>query len=268
MYSATHISYFYQRQAILSDASLTVKPGKLTALLGPNGAGKSTLLQVLAGRLQPQQGQVLVEDRAIKRFKEANLAAIRAVLPQQSHIQFPYTVKEIVMMGCVTHPTSHLEKEQLAVQQLAEVGFQYPSNRSYLSLSGGEQQRVQLARVLAQISGPVEGNKYLLLDEPTSSLDLAREQQFMQIIRQLCQKGIGVLAIIHDLNLAIQYADELILMKQGKVIDQCSTDTLIESSLIEEVYGHPVQFLTTTATNRPIVVPMSCQSQIEVTRAY
>ena len=163
------------------------------------------------------------------------------------------------MMGCVSHQSTRKEKEALAIQQLHEVNFQYPTTHNYLNLSGGEQQRVQLARVLAQVSSSTLGNKYLLLDEPTASLDIAREQQLMHIIQKLCEKGIGVLTIVHDINLAIQFADEFVLMKKGKVISQGDSKTVIRKEIIEEVYEHPIQLISTTSLAKPLVVPIPHQ---------
>jgi len=262
MYIASNISYFYHKKAILDAVNVKLQAGKLTALLGPNGAGKSTLLKILSGRQKPQKGIVLLDEQMLHTYPEAQLALKRAVLPQQSHVQFPYTVKEIVMMGCVAHPSTKKEQEKLALQKLEEVGFQYDVNRSYLNLSGGEQQRVQLARVLAQVSSTTAGNKYLLLDEPTSSLDIAREQQLMQIVQKLCQQGIGVLAIIHDLNLAIQYADEFIFMKNGQVIYQGDRKQAIQQAIIEEVYEYPIQIIQESPQKRPIVIPLARNAKI------
>ncbi|MGB0522606.1 MAG: heme ABC transporter ATP-binding protein [Flammeovirgaceae bacterium] len=263
MYVAQHIDYSLKGKAILQDVSLQLQPGKLTALLGPNGAGKSTLLKVLSGRVRPQKGMVLLDENPLEEIKENELALRRAVMPQRTIVQFPYTVKEIVMMGCIAHKSPIAVQEKLAIEKLNAVDFQYSPDRSYLNLSGGEQQRVQLARVLAQVSSPLHSNKYLLLDEPTSSLDIAREQQLMQIIKQLCKAGIGVLVIIHDINLAIQYADELIFMKSGRVVTSGEVMDVAKAAIIESVYDYPVKLIPTAQIGRPMVVPIPKRSVVE-----
>lgn len=257
MYVAQNIDYQLKGKPILQSVNLRLKAGTFTALLGPNGAGKSSLLKIISGRVKPQKGIVLLEEQDIQDYKESELALRRAVLPQKSNIQFPYSVKEVVMMGCFAHQQTQAKQEKLALEKLDEVNFQYPSNRIYQNLSGGEQQRVQLARVLAQISAPTNTEKYLLLDEPTASLDIAREQQFMQTVKKLCKAGIGVLAVIHDINLAIQYADELVFMKSGRVIQSGATDQIINQKLIEKVYDHAVQLLQTDQRSKPFIMPIS-----------
>lgn len=255
MYQIQNISFSLGNKTILQNLSLCIRPGKFTAVLGPNGAGKSTLLRILSGEVSKYQNSVELNGKKLAVYSHRELALQRAVLSQSIIVHFPYTAKEIVLLGCLLHRYSRQRKEHLAEQQLEEVGMLNHQDRIYLSLSGGEQQRVQLARVMAQISPPYVSYRYLLLDEPTASLDIASQHLIFSRVKDLCKAGVGILAIIHDLNLAAQYADHVLFIKQGRTIAEGSVREVFTPATIEETFNHPVSLLNDKITGIPVVVP-------------
>lgn len=210
------------RAKLLDRVSFVAPFGKLTAILGPNGAGKSTLLNVLAGVLAPTAGEVTLLGEPLAQWPLQRLAAHRAVLPQLSTLQFPFTVEEVVALGFRRKPAESEIRERLDEVDLSNFG-----NRLYPSLSGGEKQRVQLARVLAQHKTG-QSPFLLLLDEPVAGLDLAHQLRTLQRARQLLSERLAVIVVLHDLNLALRYADRAVLLDRGHLMAQ----------------GHPCEVLT------------------------
>ncbi|HCZ35797.1 MAG TPA: heme ABC transporter ATP-binding protein, partial [Cytophagales bacterium] len=220
MIEAKHIGLSINGKTLLNDVNLSVQPGTFTAIAGPNGAGKSSLLKILSHELTHYKGEVRINDVIASSYSVAQLSAVRAVLPQHSHVQFPFTVKQIVEMGRQHFKTTSKNNDALLEEVMELTGIADWANRNYISLSGGEQQRVQLARVLAQVWDQKTFPRYVLLDEPTSSLDIAQQQLIFTLVKKACERNIGVLAIVHDLNQAVQFADHLYFMRNGSVIAQ------------------------------------------------
>lgn len=252
----THqLSLKRDQQAILTNLSVSFDPGKLTVLLGPNGAGKSTLLNCLSGEQAQTLDQVSLDGRFLERFSSLDLAKRRAMMPQSIRLDFPFRVDEVVEMSLIHHAPAtvraHQVKEALAWFDMAEL-----AQRNYLTLSGGEQQRVQLARVFAQIGFQSESfSRFLLLDECTAHLDLAHQHQVLKLIKDwVDQRGIGAIMVLHDLNLAAQYADELLLMNHGQVVCQGFVEQVLTKERIEEVYQIKVS-LHQHNQGWPMVVP-------------
>jgi iron complex transport system ATP-binding protein len=232
---------------LLRDVSLAVSPGEIVALVGPNGAGKSTLVRVLAGDLVPTTGRVVLDDRPIERFRPRELALRRAVLPQQTILQFAFTAREVVEMG---RGPRRSDDETVVAASLARTESTHVAERIYPSLSGGEQSRVSLSRVLAQES-PV-----LLLDEPTASLDLRHQQLVMEVARTLAAEGAAIVAVLHDLNLAASHADRIALMHDGRLVaDGPPWDTLTER-LLTEVFACPIAVTPHPVRECPLVISL------------
>ncbi|MFT4204693.1 MAG: heme ABC transporter ATP-binding protein [Chitinophagaceae bacterium] len=216
MVSVEKVSYWVQKNTLLKDVSFTVRPGELVVLLGANGAGKSTLLKMLSGEKEPSMGCVKLDGLFLQDYHPTELARIRATLSQQVHVSMDFSVEEIVMMGRYPHYNGKpSDDDKRIVQETMDIcSLDLIANRSILTLSGGEQQRVHLARVLAQIwESP---NALLLVDEPTSAMDIQFQQLTLAILKTLAEKGCMVIAAIHDMNLAAQYADRMILLKNGR----------------------------------------------------
>lgn len=228
------ISARYGRKPVLQGLSLRSAPGHLTAIVGPNGSGKSTLLRAICGEL-PSTGHITLQGRDIATTPAWQLAALRAVLPQSTPMSFPFHAIEVVRLGLARG----IEKfDDLPHRALARVGLAGYENRYYQELSGGEQQRVQLARVLSQVWDPIgpDGPRWLLLDEPVSSLDIGHQLQIMQIVRDFADAGGGVLAVMHDLNLSAMYADRVVLMDEGRVESSGTVSETLTNEKIQKVY--------------------------------
>lgn len=231
-------------RALLDGVGIALAAGRVTAVIGPNGAGKSTLLRCLSGELSPDAGEVRFLGRPLVDWPAAELARRRAVLPQESDLRFPFRVEEVVRLGRVPHPgageTAH--DRALAREALARVDLGALADRIYPTLSGGERQRVHLARAWVQLrpapgEAPAKGGA-LLLDEPTSSLDLAHQHGVLALARELARdEGTAVLAVLHDLNLALAYADDAVVLRGGRVFASGPAERVLSPPLVREVFG-------------------------------
>ena len=204
----------FEDKTIFKHFNLSLSTGRVTSILGPNGAGKSTLLGCLSGSLLPNKGEVYLDGTRIQDYSLLALAQKRAVLSQTSVINFPFTAKEIVFMGRNPFSFERNEKKDMEIveQALQLLDAYHLKDRIYPTLSGGEQQRVQLARVFAQLWQ--KQNACLFLDEPTSALDLKHQHRVLQLTRDLAyEQGFTVCLVMHDLNLAKFYSDQVILLK-------------------------------------------------------
>ncbi|KIC41987.1 iron ABC transporter [Ruegeria sp. ANG-R] len=234
MLTANQLSVRLGRRMILKDLSFSAMAGHVTAIVGPSGAGKSTLLAALTGDID-YSGSVTLDKRDLAKASAAELADLRAVLPQATPMSFPFTVLEVVRMGRLRRAND----DRIAAEALARVGLVGFAGRFYQELSGGEQQRVQLARVLVQVWEPVgpKGPRWLFLDEPVSSLDIGHQLQVMQIIQQFAAQGGGVVMVMHDLNLTSMCADSVILMAGGTLLHQGGSQETLRNDLLSRAYG-------------------------------
>lgn len=246
MLVADSLTYKVGKRALVKDISFSIRPGELLVILGANGAGKSTLFRLLSGEKPPVSGTVKLQGKCLTKYTISQLALKRGVLNQQNIVNMAFTVLEIVMMGRYPHYRNNpsLKDQDIAIAVMELTGIAAFADRSYLSLSGGEQQRVQLARVLAQIWDIP--NALLLMDEPVASLDLQYQQQTLAIAKMLTKRGFMVVAILHDINLAAQYADRIIMLKNGRkwydgtVAEVLSTKNIYEVFEINsDVYTNP-----------------------------
>lgn len=263
MLSARDISLSRKGTRILDGATLAVEPGELVAVIGPNGAGKSTLLNVLSGALSPEYGAVTLDDRLIAEWPRQRLARSRAVLPQSDSLSFPFRVCDVVLLGRSPHVglTGHKENLRIAEAAMRETDVLHLAARVYTTLSGGERQRVQLARVLAQI-WPAEGGsgersfhaRYLLLDEPTNNLDLAHQQRSLITARRLAQDGLGVVAILHDPNLAARHADRVCVMDAGRIVAAGAPREVFTERLFETTFGLRVHVMNHPEHGTPFML--------------
>ncbi len=247
-------------KTILKNVNITARPGEVTAIVGPNGSGKTTLIRALSGDL-PYTGQALLDGALFETYKPWQMAERRAVLPQNSALSFPFTVREIVNLG-LTGGRSGLtaaEEIRLPDQALELVDLSGFGGRYYQELSGGEQQRTQLARVLCQVWKPVlDGQpRFLLLDEPVSSLDIRHQIVVMDIARNFAAKGGGVITILHDLNLTALYADHVVMVHNGEIDASGSVATTLTNDRLLRVYECPLQVGVAPPAGQPFVLPHS-----------
>ena len=251
---ARKIAVRYGRKTILHGVGFTARPGAVTAIVGPNGAGKTTLMRALTGEVA-FDGRVEIGGHDIARAAGWELAARRAVLPQASVLAFPFTVIEVVRMGLMSG--SHGSDATLPSRALAEVGLAGYEGRFFEELSGGEQQRAHLARVLVQVWDPVDtdGARWLLLDEPVSSLDIAHQIEVMEIVARYARAGGGVVAVMHDLNLTAVYADHVAILREGRVRAAGAPGEVLTDAILSEVYGCKVRVGVTPDDRRPFILP-------------
>lgn len=240
---------------VLHQLNLCLCPGQVLALVGPNGCGKSTLLKLLSGELKGTRCHATLHGRALSSWPVPELARRRAVLPQTQQLSFPFEVQEVVALGRNAHPESALDPAGVTQCALEAVGLRDFGPRPYLALSGGERQRVHLARVLAQVWPEPEAAapRYLLLDEPVNNLDLASQHLCLRLAREQAHRGCGVLLVLHDLNLALRYADQVALMQQGQILERGLPEETLAPAKVTEVFGVRAEFLA-DAKGRPWLV--------------
>ncbi|WP_119395084.1 ATP-binding cassette domain-containing protein [Salinibius halmophilus] len=226
---------------VIHRINLTLKPGRFYALVGPNGSGKSSLLGLLAGTRKPCAGKVSINQQALSQLSLAQLACMRAVMPQSVALNFPLPVVEVVKLGAIH---TACDSNELVDNCLELVGMLAAKDKLYNRLSGGQQQRVQLARVLCQL-GPLAQakGKWLLLDEATSSLDLQYQHQVFAIAKYLARLGVGVVSVVHDVNLAAKYADEVLVLKNGELVQQGLVENVVNHQLADSLYNLPAATL-------------------------
>ena len=249
--------------ATLLDAlSLHVAPGEVLAVVGPNGAGKTTALRVMAGETVPASGQATLDGRPLAATPPDRLARRRAVLPQESALAFGFTALDVVLLGRTPHRTTRRDDLAAAGRAMAEAGVDHLADRRYPTLSGGERQRVHLARVLAQLdAGESAGDgaaagRYLLLDEPTSALDLGHQHAVLKTARRQAAAGTGVLAVLHDLNLAAQYADRIAVLAAGRLVAVGRPHAVLTPTVVRCAFGITVMVTAHPCAACPLVVPV------------
>jgi iron complex transport system ATP-binding protein len=256
MYKFNNLTYKIGPKTLLQQVSGQARPGEIVAVVGANGAGKSTLLRLLSGDLKPSSGDLLFGNEPLAKWPLAGLARRRAVLTQQHTLALAFQVRELVLLGRYPHfggePTAH--DHAVVAAALAAVGLSHLAERSYPTLSGGEQQRAQLARVLAQVWEAEAG--FLLLDEPLTGLDLRHQHHTLEVARDLArERGFGVIAVLHDLNLAAQYADQILLLRQGQAIAFGPAAEVLTCENIYSGFGIEVELLEHPRLGCPLIVP-------------
>jgi iron complex transport system ATP-binding protein len=246
-----NVSVSLERSRIVHGIDCHLAAGEVLMLLGPNGAGKSTLLRAISGDL-PYGGSVTLSGQELGKWRPERLARQRAVMPQRVEVNFPLTVEEVVQLG--RPGTARGGSDPTVDRLMEELDIAHLRYRLVPGLSGGEQQRLQLARVLAQIIDS-PGDRLLLLDECTAALDPAHQQLVLDLVRRLAKaEGMAVLAVVHDLNLAAQFADRLLLMREGRLVHEGSAREVLTPELLETVYGFTARVVE-LEEGYPMVVP-------------
>lgn len=242
--TASGLTVLRHGRTLLEGVSLELHPGRVTALVGPNGAGKSTLLRILSGELTPDSGHVDFLDRSLSAWPGSALARHRAVVPQASDLAFPFRVGEVVRLGRIPHPGGGDSRADhaIAASALSEVDLTPFADRFYPSLSGGEKQRVHFARALAQLrpdpAASPPAARALFLDEPTASLDLSHQHSVLALARALARREhVSVFVVLHDLNLALAYADDLLALARGHIVAAGPVTTTLTPALVQDVFG-------------------------------
>lgn len=242
---------------LLQETSVAFEENRFHVIMGPNGAGKSTLLKLLAGSEHPSGGEIFFHEKEINQFSRKELAAARAVLSQHYNITFPITTNDMVMMGRYPYFNTVPSKEDKEICKMA-IGVMQANDlldRDYNTLSGGETQKIQMSRILAQIwDSENSGNKILFLDEPVSHLDMKYQHQLLQVAKEMCKKNITVIAILHDINLSLTYADRILFMKQGGIKYDIINHDEINTAVIKNVFDVESKIINPGNGHRPVVV--------------
>ena len=249
------VSFSYFNGLVLQDISLAIRGGEMVGLLGPNGSGKSTLIKLASGILKSKQGEIRLDGTSLKELSRMSIARQIAVVPQQFHVSFAFTAAEIVMLGRIPFLKPFAEESESDKRSVADalemVGIGKLQERRFDELSGGERQKVILAMALAQEP------KLLLLDEPTAHLDISHQIEILELVKKLnVERGLTVLAAIHDLNLASLYFNRLILLKEGRILADGAPAQVLTEQTINEVFAASVKVEPHPATGVPHIVVM------------
>lgn len=242
------VSWSVEQQSIIKDISFDVKQGDTLGIIGPNGAGKTTLIKCLLNQYKNWQGEIKLKQKALSHYSARELAQIFALVGQKSPPIFDLKVYDVVRMGLLPYKAmfatdNELDKKEIQLA-LSKVGLSNSQHKFFNTLSGGEQQRVLIAKALVQKA------KILVLDEPTNHLDIFYQHQILQLVKQL---KITVIMTIHDLNLAAQYCDQLLLLDKGNLVNKGSVDTVLNEQSLTRVFGLPCHREQTTLTPFPRV---------------
>lgn len=239
---AKHLTYAYDASPVINDVDIEIKSEEISVVIGPNGAGKSSLLKLLSAELKADRGTVFLNQKPLNDWGRRDLARVRTIFHQNESLGFAFTVMEVVLFGRNPHKTSQAVNRKISLAALKALDALQFKDRLYTELSGGEKQRVQLARCFAQIW---ENNqaRYLLLDEPVSALDIAHQKILMQQVKNFSEQNVGVVLALHDLNLAAQYADQILLMNKGRVVSKGTPQQVLTAANIESVYNTAVRVI-------------------------
>ncbi|TNV22154.1 heme ABC transporter ATP-binding protein [Buttiauxella sp. B2] len=232
---ARNVTLCLGERKLLDDINLTLSVGEVVALIGPNGAGKSTLLRVLTGFQLPDSGEVSLAGRALNDWSGEALSRKRAVMRQRSGMAFSWAVEDVIAMGRAPWPGK--ETKSVVREVMALTGCDTLAGRDFCQLSGGEQQRVQLARALTQLWFEGQPHGWLFLDEPTSALDLYHQQHILRLLRRLSLMGtLSVCVVLHDLNLAALWADRIVLLHEGRLVANGSPQEVLDETTLQHWY--------------------------------
>jgi len=257
MLELDHIRYTVDGTEILKGISTHFEPGRLSLIIGPNGSGKSTLMKIAGLEFSPTSGTVSYGGRTMGGRDREELARTRAALSQNLSLPFPLTVAEVVMMGRYPHfsfkPSSR--DHDICVLAMERAGVAGLRDRNYLTLSGGEKQMTQFARVLAQIwEAPPGEPRYLLLDEPTTFLDVNHQHHLLQALRAIAAGNVVVAAVIHDINLASQYGDFIVALHRGVRVAEGTPDEVITPQIFQALYGMRGRMIKNDDLEFPLIV--------------
>ncbi len=255
MIKADKISFSHRKIKILNGIDLSVEKGELLIIIGPNGAGKSTLLKVLAKENAQADDAVFLKEKRLSKWNDKELAYNKAKFSQEINSDIELLVKEIVLMGrypYFKHTPSTVDIEVID-EAMKDCDIFDLKDRNYNSLSGGEKQRVHLARVIAQLDNDIE-HKLAFFDEPLNNLDVRYQHKILENIKAFTEKGNAAILVLHDLNLAAEFADKVLLLKQGKVINHGTPDEIFKEDIVQNAYDFPCAVCPNPITNCPMII--------------
>lgn len=252
--TATGISVAMQGHYLVDNVSMHINAGEVVAIIGPNGAGKTSLVRALTGELPISAGEVLFNQHRIQQYNLEQRARQLAMLSQHTELSFPFTVSDVVQLGRIPHSSGLAEDQRIVEAALQAVDMTACSSRPYTQLSGGEKQRVQLARVMAQVwrqqDAPV---RLLILDEPTAALDVSHTRQLMREISRMAASDVGVVMILHDFNLAARFADHIVVLVEGKKVAEGKPIEVFTEENMQRYFDVAAHIIPHPKTGRPLV---------------
>jgi len=252
MITIKNLSFAYSDEPVVDKVTFSIEESEFVGIIGPNGAGKSTLLKLMDGILPLQAGEIQLQNKPLQEYARKQLAKLIGFVPQNFTTAFSYSVNDIVLMGRYPHLSSfsseNIKDHQIVERSMKSTDVWHFRQRQFEELSGGEKQRVVLASALAQEP------QILLLDEPTSSLDIKYQQQFYSILQELQQsRGLTIVVVTHNINLAAHYCRRLILLKSGKIIADGTAEKVITKKMMESVYEVGVEILSHPKDGKPLL---------------
>jgi iron complex transport system ATP-binding protein len=255
MLEAYKISYSHRKFRILEDIDVSVTAGELLVIVGPNGAGKSTLLSMLANEMGKHEEPIFFKKKTFEDWDDKELAHNKAKFSQHNNHDIPLSVKDVVMMGRYPYfnATPYNKDHEAVMKAMEETDVAVLKERDYNSLSGGEKQRVHLARVLAQLDNEIS-NKLVFLDEPLNNLDVLHQHRILHTVKNFTEKGNTAVMVLHDLNLAAQFADKVMLLKKGKIVCHDVPDKVFTKEIISKVYNFPCTVCPNPVNKNPLII--------------
>jgi len=256
MLEIEQLNFSYGRSGIIQDLNLSVKPGEFVGIIGPNGAGKSTLLKLLNRILEPASGKISIDQKMISTMKRSEIASLIAYVPQESDFIFSFSVQDIVRMGRFPYQTDlglySVEDMHFINSAMEDLEITQFSNRKIFELSGGEKQRVIIASALAQ------DPQILILDEPTTAMDLHHQIEIYNILKRLQrEKNLTNIIVTHDINLAAQYCSRMIIMNDGKIVSNGTPEEVLQFQVLQQIFGVKVYIDINPVTNSLYILPYS-----------
>lgn len=255
MLEACKISYAHKKISILENIDVSVNYGELLVIVGPNGAGKSTLLSMLANEMKHSDKPIVFKKKTFEEWDQKELPRHKAKFSQQNSSDIPLTVMDIVMMGRYPYFSSIPQQTDIdaVLKSMAETDVVQMKDRDYNTLSGGERQRVHLARVLTQLENEV-AHKLVFMDEPLNNLDVLHQHRILHTIKNFTELGNTAIVVLHDLNLAAQFADQVLLLKSGKIVSHDKPENVFTKEIISKVYNFPCTICPNPVNQNPLII--------------
>ena len=247
-----NVGYATGGTRLIKDINLVIDNASITVLIGPNGAGKTTLLRTVSGELVPDSGNILLDSDNIADIELEQRAKRIAFLTQQSMLDFPFKGHEVIQMGRIPHLTGREYNHKVVRAVTDACQLQDLSERIYTTLSGGEQQRIQIGRILCQVWDQMD-TAWILFDEPTSALDLSHQLVFFKVVKNLVQRGASIILVLHDINLAARFADNIVLMSDGRILASGPPSAVINSDNIQKAFSVEIDLIVSEGIERPMI---------------